>query len=90
MRGVVIGGTGHIGTYLIPRLVASGYEVLNISRSKRAPYRDHGAWKSVTNIELDRLVEEASGKFGRQIRRFPTRFGGRFDLFHRRKRAPSS
>jgi nucleoside-diphosphate-sugar epimerase len=70
MRAVVIGGTGHIGTYLIPRLVASGYEVLNISRSKRAPYRDHGAWKSVTNIELDRSVEEASGKFGRQIRDF--------------------
>ena len=36
MRAVVIGGTGHIGTYLIPRLVASGYEVLNVSRSKRA------------------------------------------------------
>ena len=70
MRVVVIGGTGHIGTYLIPRLVASGHEVLNVSRSKRAPYRDHGAWKLVTNIELDRSVEEASGKFGKQIRDF--------------------
>ena len=57
MRVVVIGGTGHIGTYLIPRLVASGYEVLNISRSKRAPYCDHGAWKAVTNVELDRSIE---------------------------------
>jgi nucleoside-diphosphate-sugar epimerase len=68
MRAVVIGGTGHIGTYLIPRLVASGYEVFNISRSKRAPYRDHGAWKLVTSIELDRSAEERSGKFGKQIR----------------------
>ena len=67
MRAVVIGGTGHIGTYLIPRLVASGYEIINISRSKRAPYRDHGAWKSVKNIELDRSAEERSGKFGKQI-----------------------
>jgi nucleoside-diphosphate-sugar epimerase len=68
MRAVVIGGTGHIGSYLIPRLVASGYEVFNISRSNRAPYRDHGAWKLVTNIELDRSAEERAGKFGKQIR----------------------
>ncbi len=68
MRAVVIGGTGHIGTYLIPRLVASGHDVFNISRSKRAPYRDHGAWKRVTNIELDRSSEESSGRFGKQIR----------------------
>jgi nucleoside-diphosphate-sugar epimerase len=68
MRALVIGGTGHIGTYLIPRLVASGYEVFNISRSKRAPYQDHGAWKVVTTLELDRTREEASGKFGEQIR----------------------
>jgi nucleoside-diphosphate-sugar epimerase len=68
MRVIVIGGTGHIGTYLIPRLVSSGYEVFNVSRSKRAPYCDHGAWKSVTNIELDRSAEERSGNFGKQIR----------------------
>jgi nucleoside-diphosphate-sugar epimerase len=67
MRAVVIGGTGHIGTYLIPRLVASGHEVLNVSRSKRAPYRHHGAWKLVRNIELDRSAEERSGRFGKQI-----------------------
>jgi nucleoside-diphosphate-sugar epimerase len=68
MRAVVIGGTGHIGTYLIPRLVDSGYDVVNISRSKRVPYRDHGAWKAVTSVELDRSAEERSGKFGIQIR----------------------
>ena len=37
MRVVVIGGTGHIGTYLVPRLVESGYEVLSLSRGKRQP-----------------------------------------------------
>jgi nucleoside-diphosphate-sugar epimerase len=68
MRAVVIGGTGHIGTYLIPRLAASGYEVLNVSRSKRAPYSEHGAWKSVAHIEMDRSAEERSGQFGKQIR----------------------
>ena len=68
MRAVVIGGTGHIGTYLIPRLIASGHEVINISRSKRAPYREDSAWKLVTNIELDRSEEEIAGKFGKQVR----------------------
>jgi nucleoside-diphosphate-sugar epimerase len=68
MRVVVIGGTGHIGTYLIPRLVASGYEVLNVSRSKRAPYSEHSAWKSVAHFGMDRSEEERSGKFGKQIR----------------------
>jgi len=28
MRMVVIGATGHIGTYLVPRLVAAGHEVV--------------------------------------------------------------
>jgi nucleoside-diphosphate-sugar epimerase len=68
MRVVVIGGTGHIGTYLIPRMVASGHEVFNVSRSQRAPYRDHGAWKQVANIHLDRATEERAGRFGKQIR----------------------
>jgi nucleoside-diphosphate-sugar epimerase len=68
MRVVVIGGTGHIGTYLIPRLEASGYEVLNVSRSKRVPYSGHSAWKSVAQIEMDRSAEELSGKFGKKIR----------------------
>ncbi|HYY27648.1 MAG TPA: NAD(P)-dependent oxidoreductase [Chthoniobacterales bacterium] len=68
MRVVVIGGTGHIGTYLIPRMVASGHEVLNVSRSQRAPYRDHGAWKQIANIQLDRAKEERASRFGKQIR----------------------
>ena len=68
MRVVVIGGTGHIGTYLIPRLVASGHEAVNVSRSKRSPYQDHGAWKQVENVQLDRGIEEQAGKFGKQIR----------------------
>ena len=35
MRVVVIGGSGHVGTYLIPRLVAAGHEVVNVSRGQR-------------------------------------------------------
>jgi nucleoside-diphosphate-sugar epimerase len=29
-RVVVIGATGHIGTYLVPRLVAGGHEVIAV------------------------------------------------------------
>jgi nucleoside-diphosphate-sugar epimerase len=67
MRVVVIGGSGHIGTFLVPRLVAAGHEVVNISRGKRAPYQQHGAWQAVQQIELDRETEEASGQFGQRV-----------------------
>jgi nucleoside-diphosphate-sugar epimerase len=33
MRVVVVGGSGHIGTFLIPRLVRAGFDVVNISGS---------------------------------------------------------
>ena len=33
-RVVVIGATGHIGTYLVPRLVRGGHEVIAVSRGR--------------------------------------------------------
>lgn len=67
MRIVVIGGSGHIGTYLIPRLVDSGYEVINISRSIRMPYMQNIAWKQVTQVVVDRVIAETRGEFGFKI-----------------------
>ena len=66
-RIVVIGGSGHVGTYLLPLLVARGHEVVNVSRGKRAPYRDHAAWNAVEQVTVDRKAEEAQGKFGARI-----------------------
>src|ERR1700760_388127 len=66
-RIVVIGGSGHVGTYLLPALVARGHEVVNVSRGTAAPYRDHAAWKAVEQGIVDRRVEEAEGKFGVRI-----------------------
>ena len=66
-RAVVIGGTGHIGTYLVPRLVALGLDVISVSRSQREPYQPHGAWKQVRQVVLDREALEQTGKFGEQI-----------------------
>lgn len=68
MRVVIIGGTGHVGTYLVPRLVAAGHEVIEVSRSQREPYQPHGAWHSVQRVTLDRAAEEAAGTFGSRIR----------------------
>lgn len=67
MRAVIIGGTGHIGTYLTPYLVEAGFEVLSISRGLRQPYRPNPAWKRVRQIEMDRVAEEAAGTFAERI-----------------------
>jgi nucleoside-diphosphate-sugar epimerase len=64
MRIVVIGGTGHIGTYLVPRLVEAGHEVINISRSQHQPYQLNAAWNQVDSIIMDRAVAEAEDAFG--------------------------
>lgn len=67
MRVAVIGGTGHVGTYLVPRLVELGHDVVCISRGKREPYRQDGAWARVQRVLIDREEAEAAGDFGRRI-----------------------
>ena len=67
MRVVVIGATGHIGTYLVPRLVRAGHEVVAVSRGARAPYREEVEWRSVQRVTADREAEEAAGAFGERI-----------------------
>lgn len=69
MRVVVIGGTGHIGTFLIPRLVEGGHSVVNVSRGQRQPYRRDPAFDMVHQVVLDRATEEAAGWFGATIRK---------------------
>jgi nucleoside-diphosphate-sugar epimerase len=67
MRVVVIGGTGHVGTYLVPRLVEAGHNVICVSRNQREPYQPHGAWSQVESIEIDREESDLQGVFGQQI-----------------------
>jgi len=67
MRVVIIGGTGHIGTYLVPRLVEAGHAVKCVSRGLRGPYAPHLAWEQVEQVVMDRAAEEASGNFGCRI-----------------------
>ena len=51
---IVIGATGHVGTYLVPRLVRAGHEVVAVSRGHREPYRDDEAWRDARRVALDR------------------------------------
>ena len=68
MRVVIIGGSGHVGTYLVPRLVAAEHEVINISRKQREPYQPHKSWRAVQHIVADREAEDAQGIFGQRVR----------------------
>lgn len=67
MRIVVIGATGHVGGYLVPRLVRAGHEVVAVSRGAREPYRADEAWASVERVVLDREALDAEGTFGERI-----------------------
>ena len=67
MKIVIIGGTGHVGTYLVPRLVNDGHKVIVISRQQREPYQADNAWKSVEQLTIDRTAEENNHSFGKRI-----------------------
>lgn len=67
MRIVVIGGSGHIGTFLIPRLVRAGHEVINISRGSRAAYVDYDEWRDVRSVAADREQEDRDGVFAGRV-----------------------
>ncbi len=67
MRIVVIGGTGHIGSYLVPRLVRGGHDLTVLSRGEREPYHADAAWDQVRRLQVDRAAEDAAGTFGKRI-----------------------
>ena len=67
MRIVVIGGSGHVGTFLVPRLVRAGHEVINLTRGARSPYIDDEVWSDVEQVAVDREAEDAAGTFGKRV-----------------------
>src|SRR4030095_1033428 len=67
MRIVIIGGSGHVGSLLVPRRVRAGDEVVNLSRGVRVPYVDDEAWSQVQQILIDRVAEDAAGTFGQRV-----------------------
>lgn len=67
MRIVVIGGSGHIGTFLVPRLVRAGHEVVSITRSGGTGYHEAPEWAEVARVSADREQQDADGTFGATV-----------------------
>ena len=66
---MVIGGTGHIGTYLVPSLVRAGHHAVVVSRGTQQPYREDPAWRDVEMVTCDREAAEQDGDFGPLVAR---------------------
>jgi nucleoside-diphosphate-sugar epimerase len=67
MRILVLGATGHIGSYLVPRLVRAGHEVVAASRGTRDPYHPDDAWQDAKRVVLDRDATDADGTTAARI-----------------------
>lgn len=67
MKIVVIGGSGHIGTFLVPRLVRGGHEVVSITRSGGTGYQTAPEWEHVEHVKVDRAQQDAEGSFGKTV-----------------------
>lgn len=70
MRVVMIGGTGHIGSYLVPLLVRAGHSVVCIARGASAPYVADPAWDQVEFCHADREAQDRAGTFGALVAGF--------------------
>jgi len=69
MRILVIGGTGHIGSYLVPRLVLAGNDVSVVARNPKPQYGDQRiAWGEVKWIVADRRIEEEDGSWQKRMK----------------------
>jgi nucleoside-diphosphate-sugar epimerase len=67
VRIVVIGGSGHVGSFLVPRLISAGHQVINLTRGMRVAYVEDEAWSDVEQVTVDREAEEAAGTFGKRV-----------------------
>ena len=70
---LVVGGTGHIGSYLVPRLVLDGHRVRVVARTPRPQYAEERlVWSQVEWIQADRRAEEADGTWLQRMRSIET------------------
>ena len=69
LHTVVIGGGGHVGSSLAPRLVHEGHRVTAITRGLSEPYGESPLWREVERLRLDRDAAESDASFGRALSR---------------------
>ena len=67
VRVLVLGATGHVGSYLVPRLVHAGHTVAAASRGQREPYHADTAWDECERVTLDRTATDATGSTAARI-----------------------
>ena len=67
MRVLVIGGSGHIGSFLVPRLVRAGHQVVSLSRGTATPYTAGDEWSQVERVLADREQEDREGVFADRV-----------------------
>jgi len=68
MKILVVGGTGHIGSYLVPRLVMAGHQVRVVARHPQPQYTDARlCWQQVEWITADRRAEEEEGTWKQRM-----------------------
>ncbi|MHA3702158.1 NAD-dependent epimerase/dehydratase family protein [Jatrophihabitans sp. YIM 134969] len=66
-RVLVVGATGHVGSWLVPDLVRAGHEVVAFARGTREPYRADDAWSQVERVVVDRDALDADGTFAATV-----------------------
>lgn len=67
MRIVILGATGHVGSYLVPRLLHAGHDVVAASRGTREPYHPDPAWNACARVVLDREATDAEGSTAARV-----------------------
>lgn len=68
MKILVVGGTGHIGSYLIPRLIRNGFDVSVTARDDKPKYvLPEMGWGKVNWILCDKRAEEESGAWAKRL-----------------------
>jgi len=55
---VIIGGSGKVGSYLAPGLLADGYDVVVVSRTAGDPFVAQPGWADVRRVAMDRADPE--------------------------------
>lgn len=74
MKVLVVGGSGHIGSYLVPRLVAKGFEVSVVARNPLPKYANPVLfWNQVNWIIADRLTALTFMQYILPVAVFPKR-----------------
>lgn len=71
MKILITGATGHIGSYLVPRLIRAGHDVIAVARTPQPKYPFAQAeWDKVQWAVADCRAEEPTGQWAQRLAAF--------------------